>query len=189
MVSGPGSGDRFWRSPAATHLQPGFSLLEVLIAVLVIAVGLLALAQLHGSLLQDSGASKARTVALYLAQEKIEDLRSFETLRSAAGRQAYADISDNMGGVIAADTSTNDGNTVYSSTDYARSWAVTDYCFSAVNSSAATCSLSAPDIPDLKQVSVTVSWQDRDGNTESITLTTLIAAADPTQATPFASGF
>lgn len=180
---------RSWCGRTAKALEGGFSLLEVLIAVLVIAIGLLSLAQLHGSLLQDSGLSKARTVALYLAQEKIEDLRSFETLRSATGKQAFADIADDAGGAIAADVSTGDGNTVYSATDYARSWAVTDYCFNAVNSTPVTCSPSAPNIPDLKRVAVTVSWQDRDGNTQGITLTTLIAAADPRQATPFASGY
>jgi type IV pilus modification protein PilV len=182
-------GDRALRSPGAKHLERGFSLLEVLIAVLVIAIGLLSLAQLHGSLLHDSGVSKARTVALYLAQEKIEDLRSLETLRSAAGKQAFADIADDTGGGIAADASTGDGNTVYSATDYARRWTVVDYCFTGVNATAVSCSPASPNIPDLKQVSVTVSWQDRDGNTQSITLNTLIAAADPRQATPFASGY
>jgi len=183
------AGDRPVRRSGLNRPAAGFSLLEVLIAVLVIAVGLLSLAQLHGSLLQDSGVSKARTVALYLAQEKIEDLRSFETLRSAAGKQAFDDIADDTGGDIAADSSTSDGNTLYSATDYSRTWTVADYCFTSVNSPAATCSPSSPNIPDLKRLSVTVSWLDRDGNTQGVTLNTLIASGDPRQATPFASGY
>ena len=58
----------------------GFSLLEVLIAVVILSFGLLALATLQLSLFKSSAASKAQSAALSLAKDKIESMRSFQTL-------------------------------------------------------------------------------------------------------------
>jgi len=57
--------------------QRGFSLLEALIAALVVALAMLGLARLQGVTLINSGDSRMKTRALNLAQDKIEELRSF----------------------------------------------------------------------------------------------------------------
>ena len=57
------------RFPAA---QRGFNLVELLIAVAVLSLGLLALARFQGQLIEGSALAKERTVALKLAQEKLE---------------------------------------------------------------------------------------------------------------------
>ena len=55
----------------------GFSLIEVMIAVLVLSFGLLALAALQGELFRAGAEAKARANATTLAQQVIEDARAF----------------------------------------------------------------------------------------------------------------
>lgn len=53
----------------------GIGLIEVLITTLVVAVGLLAVASLQGNLMGTSGLNRARSEAMQLAQQKLEQLR------------------------------------------------------------------------------------------------------------------
>ena len=59
------------------RLQRGLSLVEVFVALLVLSVGLIALAKLQVDLVRGSSDARTRTTALALAEEKIEDLRTF----------------------------------------------------------------------------------------------------------------
>ncbi|MDT8319692.1 MAG: type IV pilus modification protein PilV [Xanthomonadales bacterium] len=72
----------------------GLSLLEVLLAIVIFAIGMLALAQLQGNLARSSGDANARTVAANLAEETIESMRAFEVLETTPGQRAYQDIAD-----------------------------------------------------------------------------------------------
>ena len=49
----------------------GFSMIEVLIAVVVLGFGLMALAALQTSIIRSSAETKAQTVALQLAKDKV----------------------------------------------------------------------------------------------------------------------
>jgi len=55
----------------------GFSLIEVLIALIILGVGLLGLAKIQGITLLNSAESRMQTHALNFAQEKIEELRTY----------------------------------------------------------------------------------------------------------------
>lgn len=55
--------------------QKGIGLIEVLIALLVVSLGLLALANFQGSLLKASGSNKARAEAIGIAQQELELIR------------------------------------------------------------------------------------------------------------------
>ncbi len=55
--------------------QNGIGLLEVLIALLVLSIGLLALAKFEGVLLSSSGSNKAKAEAIGIAQQEIEMIR------------------------------------------------------------------------------------------------------------------
>lgn len=55
--------------------QKGIGLIEVLIALLVVSLGLLALASFQGSLLKTSGNNKARAEAIGIAQQELELIR------------------------------------------------------------------------------------------------------------------
>ena len=57
----------------------GFSLIEVLVAVVILSVGLLALAALQINIVRSSADAKSRSTALSLAQEKLEQAREFRS--------------------------------------------------------------------------------------------------------------
>lgn len=63
-------------------MKKGFSLIEVLIAVVVIGIGFMAAASMQGMSISSNSNSNYLTSATYLAQDKIEQLR----------RLAYTDI-------------------------------------------------------------------------------------------------
>jgi len=91
--------------------QRGFSLLEALIAALVVALAMLGLARLQGVTLINSGDSRMKTRALNLAQDKIEELRSF------ANKDTYTGMA-----------SGNDTPASYSgdNSSFARTWTISN---------------------------------------------------------------
>ena len=88
--------------------ESGFSLLEVLIAVVILSFGLLALATLQLSLFKSSAASKAQSVALSLAKGKIETMRSFKTLDDYIALTDSGPANTTAGGTTYAMTTTVD---------------------------------------------------------------------------------
>jgi len=65
---------------AQSRSARGFSLLEVLVSIVILSVGLLALAALQLALIRASNDTKAQTTAMSLAKEKIETLASYQTM-------------------------------------------------------------------------------------------------------------
>jgi hypothetical protein len=106
----------------------GIGLIEVLIATVVVAVGLMAVASLQGDLISGSRTSKTRTEAKALADTKIEQLRDTIEQTGAAGYTALASS--------AANESITGVNETFS-----RGWTVTDLTN-----------------PSRKQISVRVGW-------------------------------
>ena len=119
--------------------QNGVGLIEVLIATVVIAIGLLAVASLQGEFLSSSGGSKIRSEALTLAQQKIEELKNNINLAEYNAIPNSADVVADAANPI---TGTN--------TSFTRSWVID------VGGSA-----------DRKNISVTVSW-DSDGDPDTV---------------------
>jgi hypothetical protein len=74
----------------------GFTLLDVVLAILVFAVGMLALASLQTNLTRSAVDSNARTVAVNIGEEIIEGLRSFQRIDTDPDGAifAFADIVD-----------------------------------------------------------------------------------------------
>lgn len=86
----------------------GVGLIEVLIAMVIIAVGLLAIASFQGKLIAGSGENKTRAQAMVLAEQKMEELRNNITVG------AYNNVS--------SDTDTVTGTNA----SYTRTWTITD---------------------------------------------------------------
>ncbi len=72
-------------STSAHQKNQGGSVLEVLITLIVLSVGLVAMAKLQGTLLQSSNLAKNRTVAINLAQDKMETLRGSDFALLSSG--------------------------------------------------------------------------------------------------------
>jgi Tfp pilus assembly protein PilV len=69
-------------------INNGIALIEVLIATVVIATGLLSVASMQGSFIQSSSANKIRAEALTLAEQKIEQSRNNIVLTDYSAIQA-----------------------------------------------------------------------------------------------------
>lgn len=135
------------------HKQKGFSLLEALIAMVVISTGLLGVAGFQGALFKNKTESKQQNEAISAAQQKIERFRGFGSL---------ADFDQFTCAVPTDCQETITGTT----TTYTRSWTY------APNASSA----STP----FKTVTVHVQWTTPRGESRSVSLNTLIARRDPT---------
>lgn len=73
---GAGAGAEVGRLPRRVIREAGGTLVEAMVALLVLSLGLASLAQLQVSVLAATGESKAQTLALNLAQRKLERLRA-----------------------------------------------------------------------------------------------------------------
>ena len=130
----------------------GFALIEALVAMIVMSFGMLAVAGFQVNLSLNSDVAKQRTEATRLAQQKMEQLRTFDTLT------AYG---NNMVSSTSASPATQE--TITTNTTFTRSWAIT-----------------SPNTPDTgRSATVTVAWTDRAGNPEKVQLVSHISATNP----------
>jgi type IV pilus modification protein PilV len=132
---------------ARTRFQTGFTLIEVLVGILIFALGMMALAQLQGNLSKSSADSNARTVATNIAEETIEELRSFSQVENNGSADAFNEI------VTGSGTETR-GNIIYTVTR-----TVTPYYY---NPATGLFQENKPDPDivnaDLKRLVVNVAW-------------------------------
>jgi len=153
--------------------QSGFSLLEVLVAVVVLSFGLLALAALQGSLFKSAAEAKAQSAALALATEKMEYFRGYRDLTAyQAINSSTASESITVGGVA-----------------YTRSWTVARYGYPTAGGNFTSIGALTGATPngyvsnnEFKRVLVNVTWTDAQSGAQRVSLEEAIAAVDPTDA-------
>ncbi|MBW7441666.1 prepilin-type N-terminal cleavage/methylation domain-containing protein, partial [Escherichia coli] len=75
-----------------TARQRGFSLIEAAIAMAIMAFGMLAIIGLQGMLHQKADLGRQRSEATRLAEQQLEQLRSFNAISSGTGLVAWADM-------------------------------------------------------------------------------------------------
>jgi type IV pilus assembly protein PilV len=73
--------------------QDGFSLIEVLIAISILSIGMLALAALQVSAIRGNALGKKKSLAVALAEAKIEEFRNTPYASIAGGITTEEDLS------------------------------------------------------------------------------------------------
>jgi len=148
--------------------QRAVALIEALVALAVMAIGLLGVVGMQATLRTNADLSRQRSEAVRMAQEKIESLRAFSQLGvegAGTSEPEYADVITST----AEDVTPSSGR---ASATFKR-----------------TVSVAPPNAgdPAMKTLSVTVEWWDRradssnatDTNRQSVVLNTAVARVDP----------
>jgi len=129
------------------RIHRGYTLLEVLIGIVIFALGIMALAQLQGNLSKSSADANARSVATNVAEETIERARTFSQITAGVGVTAFNDI------VNKTDTTERGG------INYTVEQVVTDYYYNPADGTFGPKPAgSAAAHADMKKLQVTVSW-------------------------------
>lgn len=171
--------------------QRGFSLIEALFSALILAIALLALAGFHVGAFQDSTLVKSRMAATNLAQEKLDDLRSFTVLKDDPATPAvnecavgttfcFSEIAPDSGGreittgVLILPTGSVSGF----QDNFSLTWTVT--CAASVTSGSALSFGTICTTNDIaKLVTVKISWTDNKGVAQDVSLQSVIYSMDP----------
>jgi Tfp pilus assembly protein PilV len=135
--------------------QRGTTLLEGLVAFLVLSLGMLSVVRVQTQMRVNSDVARQRSEAVRIAQEEVEKMRAFSTIAVRAGASAFASLTSGTVDVNASEPAT----------------ANADYVL--------TREVSAGDVPASKNATVTVAWDDRTGTHQQVVLNTLIAGHDP----------
>lgn len=135
----------------------GFAITEALIASAVLAFGLLALGTLQGTLSYSSDVSKQRAEATRLAQQKIEEMKSFAVITNTWTGS----------GVAAWDAIKGGNDSITTNATFNRVWTV-----------------SGSNTDPYKTGVVTLTWLDRTNKSQSLVMSTTMArsAADDSAA-------
>lgn len=146
-------------SPFTTHkTSAGFSLIEVMVSLVILSVGLIGTAKLQTAVLKGGSDSQARSEAVTIAQSKLEELKSYNTLED------YSEIQSSAALISDAE---DDGDTLEfvvagTSASYNLDWSITENT-----------------APTYMEISVTVAWQDSMGSPQQVSIDSIIGEADP----------
>lgn len=187
--------------------QAGISLIEVLIAVVILSFGMLALASLQGQLLRAGAETKARAAATAFAQAQIEAMRSFRTLVSStvcSSDNPYCDYKSIATGAFGGTADYEVAGVKYYGCTQVRRFRMNPAtgllvgqtkqptaptisasgnitCVDAEADPNVGSSVSAT-VPEFKEVSASVGWVDERGEAKFVQLTDTIAAISPDDA-------
>lgn len=149
----------------------GFSLIEVLIAVVIMATGILSLTLLQVNITRNAAEAKVRSYAMAYAQRELETQRANSTAIATYQSLADAAAATISGSETATGTAFNLSRTV---TRYVQSTNTTTCggaaatpCFVASTTDAGGS--TDVTVPEYKTVAITVGWTAADGSANSVT--------------------
>jgi len=171
-------------------LQRGFSIIEILLATLILGVGILAVSKLQTEMLRGGATAHQRSVATNLIQQKTDDLRRFMHLTtsdvnvadtwsagiSSPASLAFVHIASNEGGLL------DSGTHSIGNLNYDLSWKVNDYYFSGTDSTASTTPNGDP-YPGFKMVRIKVEWDSAESANNVVSFDSIIHAYAPSNTT------
>lgn len=159
-----------YRGPGAA--QRGVTLIEALVALVVMSFGMVALVGLLSNLRYSGDVARQRSEAMHLAQSEIEKLRAFSILRKPAGAAASVKDYDNdlLTAVPSRSIRGENSNTTFTLSRTVRP---------LIRGVALPSGELEPQTIRAQTASVMVDWQDRSGTAQSLTLNTIISRADP----------
>lgn len=134
------------------HRNRGVSIVEALVALAVMAFGMLGVVGLQASMRYNADIAKQRSEAVRIAQERIEQARAYIALSGADSFAAIAEVPDPQ--------------------------PVTDYTTNTTYTWTASTPLVQTD-PPLKLYEVRVRWTDRNDQPQDVVLRTNIAGVAP----------
>lgn len=148
------------RSPQVLNpprLQRGVTLVEALVAMLIMGFGMVALVGLQGNMRRSADLAKQRSEAVRVAQQELETLRAFSTLARDQTTPAETLSFDQIVDLDRADAGDAVANTSYT----------------------LTRAVSAASEDSGRLVDVFVSWLDRTGQTQQVKLSSYVSRTDP----------
>lgn len=183
---------RHLRKQGAAAPAAGTTLLEVLLAIVIFIVGMMALLHLQGNLTRSSTDANLRTVAANVAEELIEERRNFQRVATDPDgvEFAYQDIANE-------DFTVDRGGIQYSVDIDVEDWYFKPDKVSVTKDVGELPADQNTTISDFKHVTMNVSWEGSDFQTDdatgnrlgsgSITITEIIPAISPLGAAKVAS--
>ncbi|NDG39620.1 MAG: hypothetical protein EBY28_09600 [Betaproteobacteria bacterium] len=140
------------RTPHPTR-HHGVSLVEALVALVVVAFGMLSLVNVQSTMRLNVDLAGQRTEATHIATEEIENLRLFDAVQT--GNSSWDNIASRT--VDPYPQASGTGNTSYR----------------------LVRTVSAASFSSHKVVTVQVLWTDRTGTEQSVRIDTVVAGIDP----------
>ena len=135
--------------------QKGYSIIEIMLTLLVVGVGILAIVQLQSGISGQVGGNKAKAEATTLAEARVEYLRNYiDETEYGSKLLATSGFED----VPAGEYKAEGVNATFSMQE-------------AITGS-----------DEIREVSVRVSWEDRNGTSQEVTVTSEIAYVSPAAA-------
>ncbi|WP_457352677.1 type IV pilus modification PilV family protein [Roseateles sp. P5_D6] len=142
-------------SRRASRRQRGVTLIEALVALLVMSFGMLALVGLMSNLRRGADLAKQRSEAMRIARAEMATLKTFTTVTRTAATPAATPAYSDISAQAATPLTPADSNTTYS------------------------IERLVTQLAGARHVRVSVAWTDRAGDPQFVNLDTVVAAVDP----------